>query len=194
MRKGSDVILKEYISTLDPQEKIKIGANKGNEFFYVGTAEDFLLRLTDYEEGNVTYYDKRVNRIKSKLLSALNKDTSFSGWSKTQFKQWEMKGSTPIFGVDAYNAFLKSHSALITKMFDQVKVEKQNRFLRKPLPIRQVSEHFTADHAVEHDKVIVIMIEGKEKGAFWGLYETDGTPQIGYLGMKTRSKVFDDGD
>lgn len=188
------MILKEYISTLDPQEKINIGANKGNGFFYVGTAQDFLLHLTDYEEGNITYYDKRVNRIKSKLLSALNKDTSFSGWSKAQFKQWEMKGLTPTFGVDSYNAFLKSHSALITKMFGQVKVEKQNRFLRKPLPIRQVSEHFFADHTVEHDKVIVIMVEGKEKGAFWGLYETDGTPQIGYLGNEDPIEGVDDGD
>ena len=79
-------------------------------------------------------------------------------------------------------------------MFGQVKVEKQNRFLRKPLPIRQVSEHFFADHTVEHDKVIVIMVEGKEKGAFWGLYETDGTPQIGYLGNEDPIEGVDDGD
>lgn len=188
------MILKEYISTLDPKEKIKIGAKNGSGFFYVGTAEDFLFHLTEYEKGNSTYYDERMKKSESRLLSELNKDTSFSGWAKSQFKRWRTKGSTPKFEVDDYNDFLKSYSALITKLFNCVKQRKQNKILRKPLPTRQVSNHFIADYAVEDDKVIAITIEGKENGAFWGLYETDGKPHLKYVENEDSIEGVDDGD
>lgn len=165
-------ILKEFLEELDASTKIKIGAENGSSFFYVGVVEDLLNNLSQYDEKDHKHYDDRVNNVERRLQVALNKDTSYSGFAKRQYNDWKNKKRKPIFDVDSYNVFLKKHSESIQKLFESLVKEKTIRFERKKLGVREVINTFVADTNVEPVMCIVIIIEGDECGVFWDTNES----------------------
>jgi hypothetical protein len=152
--------------------KIKIGAEDGSSYFYVGTAEDFRENMDKYEKMDMDYYDNKVNRTKERFEELLNTDTSFSGYAKKQYKAFVLAGSQPNFTMSGYTAYLTQHAKKTSACFSALKEERKRRADRVPLPIREVVEVFEADKVV--DDCMVIKISGDEIGTFWTTDEGDG--------------------
>ena len=161
----------------DKTQKIKIGADNGSSFFYVGTVEDFTANESKYEQADISYYDNCVKSAEDNLDALLNADTSFSGYAKAQYRKWVTVSARPNFSTSAYSVFLENHAHQLMVKFDSLIKERKNRLERLVLMERPVTQKFNADITVEPDGVIVLSVKGNEIGAFWTTDEADG-PQI----------------
>lgn len=174
--------LKKFLEGIEDKDtKIKVGANNGSGYFYVGTVGDFLDNSEKYDQADVSYFDNRVKRANDNLEMMLNADTSFSGFAKKQYRKWENTATRPNFSTDAYDLFLRSHSDQLFKKFRTYINERKYRADRTPLMSRCITNSFYADKVVEPAGVIVIQIEGRESGQFWTMDEAEW-PEIKFSG------------
>lgn len=167
--------------------KIKIGAANGSSFFYCGTVEDFTANADKYEELNISHWDIRVDRANDKLDKELNEDTSYSGYTKAQFRRWKSTNTRPNFTMDGYEHFLKDHAKLLEQKFQTLINERKGRADRVALMSRVVTDSFLANTTIEPDETRVIMVEGTERGAFWTTSEA-GEPTMRYGGNNDDSE------
>lgn len=174
--------LKTFLKLRDRDTRIKVGAQNGSGFFYMGTVGDFLDNSEKYEQADISYYDNRVKRADDNLQAMLNVDTSFSGFAKKQYRKWENAGVRPNFSTDAYNLFLRGHAEQLVKKFQSYINERKYRGERTPLMNRKVTDFFAADKVVEPEDVLVLKIDGRESGQYWTFDEAESTPAIKFNG------------
>lgn len=165
--------LKKFLEKQERETKIKIGADNGSSWFYVGTVGDFLDNEETYEEKDISYFDNRVNSASDNLDIALNADTSYSGYAKQQYRQWKNKSTRPNFTVQGYNTFLEYTAKQMTIKFQSFVKERTIRAERLPIMSREIVETRKADRVADPG-VLNILITGYEKGAFWVTEEADG--------------------
>lgn len=174
--------LKTFLKLRDRGTRIKVGAENGSGFFYMGTVGDFLDNSEKYEQADITYFDNRVKRADDNLEAMLNADTSYSGYAKKQYRKWENTGMRPNFTVDSYDVFLRGHAMQVLKKFQTFISERQYRAARTPLMSRQVTDFFGADKVAEPEDVLVIQIEGRESGQYWTFDEAESIPALKFSG------------
>lgn len=174
--------LKTFLKLRDRDTQIKVGAQNGSGFFYIGTVGDFLDNSEKYEQADISYFDNRVKRANENLESTLNADTSYSGFAKKQYRKWENTGTKPIFSTDAYNQFLCGHASQLLKKFQTFINERKYRGERTPLMSRKVTDFFAADKVAEPEDVLVIQIEGRESGQYWTFDEAESIPAVKFSG------------
>ena len=142
--------LSEFLKTLPTDKHIKIGANDGSNYFYVGNPADM---LATFRKKNKCYqqYDKMIFDAAEHLVSKIEAEIKllYSGFAR---QESETVRKTIIERI--VNADKRYREAL----------EKRDKIV--PLAEREIFRTFEADEIVDEGTTAII-VYGTEFGRFW---------------------------
>lgn len=172
----------EALEKYKPNTKIKIGADDGTGFFYVGTVGDIVDGMSKFEKIDHAYYKNRLKSARQEFASEVNRDVSIMAYAKNVFNRVNANKSigNP-FSEEDYQRFVAHHFKLLNAKY-KTKLEEEeanNNYI--PLSRRTVSGTFKAAKPVD-DNVTVIMVSGYEKGAYWTYDEAESAPSMKFAG------------
>lgn len=166
--------LMEQIRQLTPETVIKIGANFGRGYFWIGKAGDLDLDgITNKIRRNLT--ERRLNKereIKHMLETAPN----FTDFAKAELKKPEPRLTKAAFEeqLDIWLFELKKANVMLNVLKSRIDIF-------EPLEAREVIECVESDPAADPG-VIRILIKGKEEGEMWYKDEAQQLPEFSMYG------------
>lgn len=171
----------QAIKKLPHDRILKIGAESGTSFFFVGTKKDFVMNIDKYSEALRKDAEEKKKKAKMALDSYLKKPVGIEVYIRENMNREQQKG----FDLDSIKSWFswESYIEWLEGKLDKCKTKYASYVKRcveakefAPLNLRKVIEVRDADEIIEPSGATIIIITGYENGAYWTSDETNGIP------------------
>ena len=161
--------------------RLKVGCKNTTCYWYVGTVGDFLENMGAYSAELHSYNSRMLDKSKEELASALRNPPNPATYARTKLRTM----ADPVLTVEDYlhEVDMYFKDLVVKQNTIQKREQNLNRFVK--LHRREVLKLFEADMAVELEPCLVMLIEGREPGAFWTTDEVRKLPEI-HFGMSPK--------
>lgn len=166
-------LLKKY-KKKQPDLKIKIGANNGNSFFYMGTVQDMFDGLAQYDKA----CQKHIIYMKMLAEDAVNEMLE-NPLTLVSYAKLEMGKARPNLTYKGYEKSAELWFKSLTSKLAALETKKMRCRDYVVLRNRKVLDAKMADPAIDPG-VLRIQVEGYEYGRFWELNDSKEFPVIAF--------------
>lgn len=162
----------EVLQEMAPDAVIKVGAKDGSSFFYIGSAGYMIENISTISGQILSDWRRLLKNAETKAYATASNLVSYQEFCARQIRKKTLDYSyRPNFD---YTAYLDMLAAYTQKLYTSIKncdrihgIIASFQYLDK----RYVADCFQADPVV--DDTTVIIISGKESGAFWKASEVE---------------------
>lgn len=135
-----------------PDLQLKVGAKNGNGFFYCGTVADFKKNMDEYSEKCRDFVIQVLRNAQVRMIQAKHD-------AQTHPEKVDKKFEAELARLE--RSFEKARNAVTFFI---------------PLDQRCVHDLFVADSVADEPDLLIMIVEGSERGAYWTMEEAIGKP------------------
>ena len=156
-------------------KSVKIGAENGTGFFYVGSVDNFITNIERVDAACHMAADHRVRNCKTRMERLL-KNCPTPGMFSARLLA---KGRVNEITAEGYNSLLNEYFGKVRSLDEETKRAEELLEHYTTIELRTVVTCFEADPDVDED-CLVIIIEGWELGKYWMLEEAKEGEEVSF--------------
>lgn len=174
----------QAIKKLPHDRILKIGAESGTSFFFIGTKKEFVMNIDKYSEALKKDAEEKKKKARMSLDSYLKKPVDLESYVRENMNRERQKGLKD-FDADGIKKWFNFDSFMdwLENKLNQCKA-KYTSYIKRcveveefvPLDLRKVVDMRDADELIEPYGATIIILTGYENGAYWTSDETNGIP------------------